>query len=113
MRLWLEAGDGVTLEACLGLGSTWRSTRRRRRRDRLLQRIAVEHFPELSGRPLAYAVAKGIADYDTRSCWQRDRRSGNRRSGLPGLLFDLFALGAPLLSEGSIRALVGKKSPGE
>jgi hypothetical protein len=72
----------------------------------------VEHFPGLSGRPLAYAVAKGIADYETRS-WQRDRRSGNRRSGLPGLLFDLLALGAPLLSEESIRALVGKKSPRE
>jgi hypothetical protein len=112
LHLWVEAGDGVTLESCLGLGSTWRSARRRQRRDRLLERIAVEHFPGLSGRPLANAITKGIADYETRS-WQRDRRSGNRRSGLPGLLFDLLALGAPLLSEESIRAVVGKKSPGE
>jgi hypothetical protein len=112
LRLWFEAGDGVTLESCLGLGSTWRSARRRQRRERLLKQIAAEYFPELGGRPRANAIDRAIADYETRS-WQRDRRSGNRRSGLPGLLFDLLALGAPLLSEESIRAVLGKKSPWE
>jgi hypothetical protein len=112
LRLWLEAGDGVTLESCLGLGPTWRSTRRRWRRDRLYERIALEHFRGLSGSPLAHAIRKAISDYESRS-WQRDRRSGNRRSGLPGLIFDLLQLGAPLLSHESIRALVGKNNPSE
>jgi hypothetical protein len=105
-NLWLEAGDGVTLESCLGLGSTWRSARRRQRRDRLLRQIA-EHFP-VRGRAQANAVIKAIADYETRA-WPRDRRSGNRRLGLPSLLFELLALGAPLLSEESIRTLLGKR----
>jgi hypothetical protein len=106
LRLWLSSTDGVNLEAALGVSPTWRSGRLRARRDALICEVAT-YFPHLSGRPLAYAMAKRIASYETRA-WQRDRRSGNRRSGLPGLLFDLLALGAPLLSEGSIRALMAK-----
>jgi hypothetical protein len=111
LRLWTDASDGIAFEDCLGLARTWRSARRRRRRDRLHKQIAMEHFPGLSGRPRANAIDRAIVNYE--ASWPRDRRSGNRRSGLPGLLFDLLALGAPPLGAASIRALLAKKSPGE
>jgi hypothetical protein len=104
LRLWSDAGDAVTLEACLGLAPTWRSARRRRRHDRLLRQIAAEHFPALRGRPSANALARAIVDYEAR-CWPRHRRSGNRRPGLPGALFQLLMLGRPLGADG-IRGVV-------
>lgn len=110
LRLWFRSDDSITLEDVLGVGSTWRSARRRQERDRLIQRIAGEYFAGLGGRPLAHAIAQAISAYETRS-WPRERRTGRRRPGLPGLLFDLFTLGAPLLSEASIRTLVVRKSP--
>jgi hypothetical protein len=107
LRLWLSSTDGVNLEAALGVSPSWRSARLRARRDALIFEVAT-YFPHLSGRPLAHAVIKAIADYEMRA-WPRDRRSGNRRSGLRSLLFELLALNAPLLSEESVRTLVGKR----
>ena len=102
LRLWLSSTDGINLEAALGVSPSWRSARR----DALMFEVAT-YFPELSGRPLANAIIRAIADYEAR-CWPRDRRSGNRRPGLPGALFELLTLGARPLTAGSIRALVKK-----
>lgn len=107
LSLWRES-DATILEAALGLPPTWRSAMRRRERDDLYAEIARTCFPDLSGRPLANAIAKMIRDYET-AAWPGDRGNYRRPHGPLGLVFDLLTLGGRRLDHESLRRL-GKNS---
>jgi hypothetical protein len=108
LSLWRES-DATTLESALGLPPTWRSAMRRRARDRLYDSIAATCFPDLSGRPLANAIAGMIRDYET-TAWPADRDAGRRPHGPNGLVFDLLMLGGRRLDHESLRRIVVGKS---
>jgi hypothetical protein len=89
---WLDGDASVTLEAALGLPPDGRMRARLENRDTLLIALARRHFPTLTGRRLADAVALAGSRY-AGSSWTRDRRSGRRPDGLNGDLFDILSAG--------------------
>lgn len=84
--------DNSTFADAAGLPSRWRQAARIDERDRRLRDLALRHFPGLSGRELAAAVAQAVRRYQG-SSWPRDASSGRRPSGLTGEIFDLLQLG--------------------
>jgi len=103
LQWWLQ-NDGMTFDVALGLTGAWRAEDRRRRRDRLIQRLALAHFGDSKGRARALAIAKAARRYRGTS-WPRDRHAGRRPDGLNGVIFEVLSLG-PFPSEPTLRRIL-------
>jgi hypothetical protein len=112
LKIWIGGTDSVRLEDAFGVAGNWRSARRRHRRDEIYIEIARTNFPDLTGVPLARAIAAAIGRYEA-SSWRFDRDNGRRPAGLNGLVFDLLALGGRRLDVEALRKLPGIFRAGE
>ena len=105
LDLWLPPAEGMPFDQALGLPATWRSSWRRAERDAALIRLRAQHFPQLSGRPAAHAVAAAVRRYET-TAWLRDYHSRRRPDGLSGACYDVLTHGdAP--GHETLRRLLG------
>ncbi len=87
---WLA--DPQTLEQALALPPCWRQQACLCERDQRIRELAARHWPELSGRPLARAIACRARQYETRGGFRRHQCTG-RPPGIEGDLFDILSLG--------------------
>jgi hypothetical protein len=105
-ELGLTLGDAFGFALSRGATPWWESESHARR-DELIRTIAAQHFPALSGRPAAAAIAEAIARYET-TAWRQHRAylaPPPRLRGLGADLFRLLKLGtAP--AEGTIRRIL-------
>jgi hypothetical protein len=82
--------EGASFRAALGLHPRWREAQDHAARNVALIAIA-KHFPGMSGRGTAAAIANAIDRYRA-SGWPRDRREGRRPAAeLPALCYDFLA----------------------
>jgi hypothetical protein len=103
LAIWLN-GSSEPLEAALGVAPGYRMTRRLRRRDDALRRLA-RRFAGVSKREAATQAHKVVARYRNSAAWPRDRAVMHRPDGDRGLAFDVLMNGA-LPCVGHVRAIL-------
>jgi hypothetical protein len=107
LRGWIsrQAGDGASLETCLGFQPYWRFSWERRNRVAALIELRGRRFGHLKGRQAAAALEVVLLRYQA-SAWRLDRQNGIRPDGEHGALFDILSMG-PVPGPETLRRLFG------